>query len=285
MNKLLDIFRRKKDPPKPKKIRILYFSGTGNSAWTAQKAAEKLRGLGNTVDIDNIEDLVDDQVLLTGCHMLGLFFPVHTSYPPEPMKNVIASLPRVNKLPLFAVTTAAYAAGDTAVHSVKALRKKGYKPFLLTNVMMGNNLHLPKLSPLRVTSQEKMRDKLKKADAKLDILCQAIHQKVGFITGNSPLGVLLGITQRIAADQFIDKAFTGFTADENCIQCGWCVRNCPVKAVEMSDSGPVFGDGCVLCMRCYSFCPVQAILYTEKTRDREKYKRYKGPEGKRFPSA
>lgn len=63
-----------------------------------------------------------------------------------------------------------------------------------------------------------------------------------------------------------------------CIQCGYCVKNCPVEAI--SDDCISVSDKCISCFRCIRNCPVQAknmnveeyvnfaIMFTEKLKER-----------------
>ena len=266
------------------KIGLYYFSGTGNTAWVVRRLAERLTDLGDEVTAVSCEDVSASAVDPAESNVMGIAFPVHSSFAPPLFRDFLDELPLGEGKSLFALTTAGYAAGDTAWYGVKPLRDKGYDPFLLANVLMANNLHLPLLSPLPVGSPEKMAHKLEKANRKINKLADLIHQRQPHVEGSGPLGRLLGIAQRGIAERFESLAFKGFFADENCTQCGWCVRHCPVHNIEMNETRIKFLGNCTLCMRCYSFCPVQAIQATEKTKNTEKYRRYQGPEGKRYPS-
>lgn len=44
-----------------------------------------------------------------------------------------------------------------------------------------------------------------------------------------------------------------------CISCGVCVPECPVDAIEVSDSQYIINDACIDCSVCVSSCPVDAI--------------------------
>jgi formate hydrogenlyase subunit 6/NADH:ubiquinone oxidoreductase subunit I len=57
------------------------------------------------------------------------------------------------------------------------------------------------------------------------------------------------------------KIAKGFSVAEACTSCGWCVRNCPTRNIEITESGgkPQFLDQCVFCTRCLNGCPVGAI--------------------------
>lgn len=267
------------------RVNIYYFSGTGNTAWMVQRLTERLTDLGDEVTAVSCEQVAASAVEPAACDVMGIAFPVHASFAPLVFRDFLDGLPPGEGKPLFALTTAGYAAGDTAWYAAQPLASKGYEPFLLANVMMANNLHLPLLSPLPVGSPEEMPHKLEKASRKIDELTELIHQRRPYVEGVDLPGRLLGIAQRGVAESFKSLAFKGFFADEGCTRCGWCVRHCPVHNIKMADkNGVKFLDNCILCMRCYSFCPAQAIQATEQTKNVEKYRRYRGPEGKPYPS-
>ena len=49
------------------------------------------------------------------------------------------------------------------------------------------------------------------------------------------------------------------TADSNCKNCYKCIRNCPIKALRMTDEqAHIIRDECILCGECYTVCPQNA---------------------------
>ena len=64
----------------------------------------------------------------------------------------------------------------------------------------------------------------------------------------------------------------------DCVSCGLCVRNCPMKAI--GEDCRTIGDSCISCFRCIRNCPVEAknmdvpaynefaAMFTEKLRER-----------------
>jgi ferredoxin/flavodoxin len=265
------------------RIEIIYFSGTGNTAWVVRRLAEHLTALGDQVTATSCEQLPASDVDPEANDVIGIAYPVHASFAPALVRDLIAGLPPAPGTPLFAVTTAGYAAGDTAWYASKPLQAKGYEPFVLANVLVANNLRLPVLSPLPIPTPEEMADKLARASAKVERLAGRIHRRERHIEGAGLLGRLLGISQRVSVAPFEALAFKGFFADETCTRCGWCVRHCPVENITMTGDGIAFLDHCMLCMRCYSFCPRHAIQSTDSTKDTTRYPRYQGPEGKPYP--
>ena len=47
------------------------------------------------------------------------------------------------------------------------------------------------------------------------------------------------------------------SADENCVKCGNCAKQCPVGAIPTDDPSQTNNDVCINCMRCIQICPVQ----------------------------
>jgi ferredoxin/flavodoxin len=266
------------------RVDIYYFSGTGNTAWIVKRLAGRLAERGAEVVAASCEQVAGSDVDPAGCDVLGIAFPVHASFAPAVFRDFLAALPAGGGTPLFAVTTAGYAAGDTAWYAAQPLRAKGYDPFLLANVVVANNLRLPVLSPLPIPPQEELARRLERASSKIDWLAGRIHRRERYVEGAGLPGRLLGVTQRLSVGPFEKLAFQGFFAGESCTRCGWCVRHCPVHNIRMTGQGVEFLDRCMLCMRCYSFCPEQAIQSTHRTRDVERYPRYPGPEGRPYPS-
>jgi len=50
-----------------------------------------------------------------------------------------------------------------------------------------------------------------------------------------------------------------FVANQNCNQCGLCVKNCPVDAIKMIESRPFWTFDCESCMHCMNHCPKRSI--------------------------
>lgn len=47
------------------------------------------------------------------------------------------------------------------------------------------------------------------------------------------------------------------STNENCTQCGLCVKKCPMQAIDPKDCKTI-NDQCLSCFRCIRICPVQA---------------------------
>lgn len=48
------------------------------------------------------------------------------------------------------------------------------------------------------------------------------------------------------------------SVDKHCNECGLCVSNCPVKAIDLQHPSCTNHDICISCMRCIQICPQHA---------------------------
>lgn len=259
-----------------KKIQIYYFSGTGNTAFIVRRIAKGLEELGNIVTVsscENTKEISDD------FDVLGIAFPIHSSYSPKVFSDFMMRLPKANNIPLFGVVTSGYMAGDVLSYECKNLELKGYRPFLYRNIVVGNNLHLPVLCPLKVTTKDTIDKRLGKMDQQVKDIVIKINNISKDIVGNGLIGRTFGVLQRTVGKVHENYNFKGFCTDENCTRCKWCIKNCPTSNITLEDNIIVFEDRCIKCMRCYNFCPNKAIQVTKKTKNIKKYARYDGPEG------
>lgn len=275
------------------KIQIYYFSGTGNTAFVVNKITERLKALGNDVDAKSCEE---NTRLNKEFDILGIAFPIHSSFAPKIFSDFLDKLPQKENTPFFAVVTSGYMAGDVVKTLERKLKEKGYIPFLYRNIVVGNNLHLPVFCPLKVTKQDKLDKRLNRINKKvedivkrIDKLCESEDSKsfIGEkkeIRGNGIIGKIFGLTQRRVGKIHEKINFKGFNTDEKCTKCQWCIKNCPTNNIVMNNGKVLFGDACIICMRCYNFCPKEAINMTKRTKNTKKYIRYNGPENLGYKS-
>lgn len=63
-----------------------------------------------------------------------------------------------------------------------------------------------------------------------------------------------------------------FMVKDSCIGCGLCAKKCPVEAIEIQESRPVWvKEKCTLCLGCLHHCPTFAIQYGKRTKKHGQY--------------
>lgn len=259
------------------KITIVYFSGTGNTAWVVRQLAERLTKLGDVVQSFSCEEIAPQDAALTGCDVLGVAFPVHASWAPKSFRAFLAQLPLAKGMSLFTIACAAYFGGDAAWYAARPLAAQGYTPFLYANVFMPNNLY-------PVPGPEQAARIAEKAGKKIDKLAPLIHQRRRHIEGVHPLGWLGGYIQRWSfapLERRMQRYL--FADDDTCNRCGWCVEHCSVGNIELTENGVQFLGKCIFCTRCFHLCPQHSIQFTNATRNESRFRRYPGPDGRYRP--
>ena len=199
------------------------------------------------------------------------------------MVDYLNNMPPGNGRKLFFVGDCCAFTGDTGLVWKKTLGEKGYDVFYLDHIIMPTNLNIPYLPEnaiKRVPAGEELEKILGRAKKKLEQVCDSILKGETRTEGRGPVSRLFGFLQRKlywTADWYKPR----FSVDrDKCLKCGLCYRVCPTGNITRSEEGEISFDGkCILCVKCFNLCPANAVLICEKSRDDNKYRRYKGPGG------
>ena len=62
-----------------------------------------------------------------------------------------------------------------------------------------------------------------------------------------------------------------FTVSDNCISCGKCVKACAMNNIKLINSKPIWTDNCTHCMACICSCPKSAIEYGKASMGKPRY--------------
>ncbi len=262
------------------RIHIGYFTSTGNTLWLASKAKELMEAQGHEV---RLFEIIKDGAELAGedCDLLGFFYPVWGSEPPDPLVEYRKNMPKGNGKKIFLVGNCCAFTGDTGLRWKHIMEKKGYDVFYVDHLIMPTNLNIPWL-PENLLKKVPVGDELKKilskAEIKLQKVCESILKGERKVEGRGPISRVGGFMQREfywTADGYKSRFSV---SKERCIQCHLCYRVCPTENISINEDGEiVFGNKCILCVKCFNLCPVNAVLICEKSIDDKKYRRYKGP--------
>jgi ferredoxin len=246
---------------------IYYFSGTGNSLWTARKLAAALgeTGLRSLADpyAEDSEGSGGDRP-----DILGLVFPVYIWGVPAPVLRFLDTLKKMDPEYLFAV---AVNAGQVANTLVELERHLAGRDMALSAgfglVMPSNYIPWGEAEP-----EEKQRQKFATAEKKIGLIADAVRSGAVLAPERGPLWqrVVFSLAHKISAPH-IPKMDKSFFADEKCTSCGICERICPADNIVMTDGRPVWNGRCEQCFACLQWCPEEAIQFGKKTKERRRY--------------
>lgn len=233
---------------------IYYFSGTGNSEWAAKTIAEKT---GDTAL--SIREASPD---FPGGEAVGLVFPVYAWDAPHLVYSFLETL----KIPDGIYTYAVCTCGDEAGNLAQKLSKK-IRLDAVFSIVMPNNY----VVAWDVDDSGTMRRKLEGAKIRTEEIARAVRErrcvtevrKGGFAALKST--VISPLFNRFAMG---DRAFF---AEDGCVSCGNCQKDCPVGNIKMKDGKPSWNGHCIKCMSCINRCPAAAIQYGKGTKSRGRY--------------
>ncbi len=247
-----------------KKVKIMYFSGTGNTRYLCDCFAETIREKGIDVDICDISEYYGREHTVVSFKSIDrdclyvFAFPVYAYGPPGIFLRFLK-----DKLP--------YGEGAEAVVMINAgenfgaaidiasarLSKRGYNVISSVSVFMPQN-YIPILKTPEESKANVMIERGKyEIRAFAERLAEGIYQK-----GKQAYRIIIPFL-RVIYFFFINFGNHIFSitlrAGKGCNGCGVCERICPLMNIEMRDGKPVIGKRCEMCVRCVNYCPKDTL--------------------------
>lgn len=241
---------------------ILYFSGTGNTKSVAEDIKSCLIKRNLTVIMHSIEENIDWANLSYDYLIVG--FPKYYEYPILFMLDYLKQhLPKQEKpIPTMAFCTQASPLKTDFTGLERLLRKKNHNLTVGVSLPYANNMVI--FQGYRTTEPDELlknwqaiRDRI---DSLLDTFLGGKESKEQIKAWQRPLYYMVAV----ACTKLMPLFAMRFSANESCVHCGLCARQCPAKNIKVEQGRPVFQKHCMFCMRCINSCPVNAILYNKK---------------------
>lgn len=242
-----------------KKAQIVYFSGTGGTARVSAQFEKSLSGKGIEVQKVALDMQVAEYHTLStsvqSVDLLILIFAVHALDAPEPVYDWLHSIPegKGQAVAVISVSASGEIWPNTAcrVGCINLLEKKGYNVFYEQMIVMPSNIFVATKEQLAIRLLQVLPSKVEKCVA--EILSGVRLRKRPPVTSRIMSAILK--CEKKGAKKFPKY----IRVDKSCTGCGWCIRNCPRKNIELVDSRPSFGGQCIACLRCFYGCPSKAI--------------------------
>jgi ferredoxin len=248
-----------------KKAIIFYFTGTGNSLYVAKELAKSFK----QADIFAIPQVVDkEEYNYEEYSKVGFVIPLYFMGIPKLVKDFIDKIYIPNAEYIFSVVTRAYTKGLVFTEINKNLRKKG------KSLSFGKYISFPD-SYIRWAEarNEDVQEKLfNNAEKQLYIINKEIMNEKRVIEKE---GIILNTTSSVVNKFWLKTLPTKnktFKSNNNCIQCGICIKVCPAKNIKLEDKVIRWDKKCKDCMACIQSCPKKAIYFNGKTKNRRRYK-------------
>lgn len=244
-----------------KRIKIVYFSGTGGTARAAGCLKQALETRGCQVVTEPLErkklDAAAERHIQdkSPCDILILLYAVHAFDAPEPVYDWIKGLPYANGLTaaVISISGGGEVWPNTASRAgcIKALEHKGYDVFYERMLVMPCNIFIATEDHL---AMHLLRCLPLKAEHCASEILGGIRRRKRPAMSARIVSAIFKL-EKPGARWFGKK----LSVTEACISCGWCEKSCPRGNISMDNGRPVFGGQCIACLRCYYGCPKSAI--------------------------
>jgi ferredoxin len=245
---------------------IFYYTGTGNSLWSAWLLAERLGG----VKLCPMKQA--DAMAAGDADAVGFVFPVHMWGVPGPVVEFVEKLSLRPETYLFALAVNAGQVSRTLIQLREVLAGRGLNLAAGFSIVLPSN-YIPWGGPGPVARQN-----ARFADARVKITeaaaCIADGQGGPIEKGPLWQRIVFTAIYKMSFKQ-VPKMDKDFWSDDKCNACGICVNICPAKNIVLEAGKPVWQHHCEQCLACIQWCPQESIQFGKKT---PAYERYHHPE-------
>ena len=229
--------------------KIYYFSGTGNSLWSAKKIAEiigdcELLSIGVEEQKEKITIEADAVVMVFPSYAYGL---------PLIMRRFAKKA--VFKTP-YAAAFVTYGSSPRGTLGAlqRILKKKNIDKMYFGRIPAVEN-YLAIFGPPKTETIE--RRTLMQGQATEEAARCVIERRKNRVSAFYPFSAFVSLLFSLGVKIF----YRYYRLSDDCNGCGVCAQTCPVSAITMRDGRPVFSKKCEHCQGCVNLCPLRAIQF------------------------
>jgi len=234
-------------------MKILYFTGTGNSLAVAKRIGGEFISIPQEIHKKEIT-YADDAI--------GLVFPVYYGSLPKMVKDFL-SIVKFETDYLFAIATCGSGAGMALSDLQEVTEGNGIRfDYLNALVMVDNFL------PVFEIEAEIKRLPEKKTEENLSKIVTDIEKRKEYVPPVSlKAKAMAPLAKKMLQDKVKEYSSQGFIVYDDCTLCGICATVCPTANISTSEK-VVFSDKCESCYACVHACPQTAIHLKKEKSDK-----------------
>lgn len=243
---------------------ILYFSGTGNSAYVAKVIQKKLN---EEIICLNQKIRYQDHSSIFSVNPWVVVTPTYAWQIPNIVQEWLIKTRLEGNKDIYFVMTCGESIGN-ASHSLQRLcDKKGWNYKGCMPVVMPENY----IALFSVPGTKETMQIIENAKPVISSLIKRIQAGKSFDLNQIHFGD--SFRSGVIHDLFYyfivkDKKFY---VNKKCVGCKTCQKVCPMNNISLQNKRPVWNHRCTHCMACISQCPFKAIEYGKHTVGKPRY--------------
>ena len=243
---------------------ILYFSGTGNSKYVAQRMAEALNqsllSMNDRIRSHDTSPVETDERLV-------IVTPTYAWRIPRVVSEWLGKTALTGAERIWFVMDCGSEIGNAAKYNRQLAAQKQLQYMGTAQIIMPENY----IAMFNAPRKEQARSIVEQAEPALQKVLAQLKAGQEFPPPRDNLydRFMSGPVNPVFYRFFV-KA-DAFRATDACIGCGRCVELCPLNNIRLENGKPVWGKNCTHCMACICYCPKEAIEYGEKSKGKPRY--------------
>lgn len=233
---------------------ILYFSGTGNSAYTARRIGKAIDDV--VIDLfDRIREKNDPD--MSSDRPWVIVVPTYAWRIPRIISDWLEKANLSGSRDIYFVMTCGGNIGNAEKYLETLCAKKNMNDCGCAEIVMPENY----IALFTTPTEDEALQIIERAEGVIDRT--ALHIKNGDQLPKREISFGDRVNSGIVNDLFYLMCVRAkkFYTTGDCIACGKCVHVCPLKNIRMENNKPKWGDRCTHCMACICKCPAEAIEY------------------------
>ena len=243
---------------------ILYFSGTGNSAYVAKRIGQEIQD--ETLDLfDRIRN--QDNTALSSDQPWVVVAPTYAWRIPRIVSDWLMKTELTGAKDIYFVLTCGGSIGNASAYLKKlsAARNLHYRG--CAGVKMPENY----IALYDAPDKEEALSIIDRAEATISHIARRIGE--GETLPGQAATFMDKVHSSLVNDVFYPVVVHAgkFRATDACISCGKCEKVCPLSNIRLENGKPCWGKHCTHCMACICRCPREAIEYGEHSPGQPRY--------------
>lgn len=243
---------------------ILYFSGTGNSAYAAKRISKETGD-----ECLNLFEKIrrQDFSKMQSEHPWVIVVPTYAWRIPRIVQNWIENTAFTGNQDMYFILTCGDGIGNAGKYLANLCQKKDMTYRGCMGIVMPENY----IALFSTPTQEKALQIIEQAEPVIDRVASYMKNGVAFPQANISLKdtISSGIVNTLFYPVFVHAK--KFYATSDCSSCGKCAEACPLNNIHMDNGKPAWADNCTHCMACICHCPKEAIEYGKHSKGLARY--------------
>lgn len=243
---------------------IMYFSGTGNSAYVAKRIGKEIENESLNL-FEKVRNC--DYSPLTSNRPWVIVVPTYAWRIPRIVHEWLMKTELGGNRDIYFVMTCGGSIGDAGKYLKKLCLAKGMNYKGCASIIMPENY----IALFKTPDKKEALETIEQAEKTISDVAQYIRNNTTFpepqIKFNDKLNS--GLVNDIFYPLFVHSK--KFYATDACISCGKCEKVCPLRNIQLKNGKPNWGNHCTHCMACICRCPKEAIEYGKKSKDMVRY--------------